>query len=489
MDLSPSQPLPESASNDDELRSYFDNITKSCDVFRILLVGKAGSGKSTLVSEVFDFDLDKARVQDFSSAEHDIKEEITPPTKSLCLHDSKGLESGSPENLNIITDFIKDREGRPFAEQLHAIWYCIEIPIAGQRPFEGGDIALLDSLKRSGNKVPVIVVFTKIDRLEFREQKRLKSEHIQSGMDKASATAKAKQDCIAAGVKEYEKSCVGVLKSDLVPNAWTHYCAVSYKHPESIISLIQLTTSTLSDSEALNVMWASAQMADVNLKVETSLLAGKNMYWQGLGAALIPVRGIRRVTLLHILGRIHRDIVRVWNIYDPDEILVGANMRAMLRKLFIEPIMVPTLEGDSHHDAEGSKIIENLASAVMNPASMAVPAATEAIKLLESVAVGTPATARVLMAYVADLTLGLESLYWTVRPRVDKAISREDVTRAFTTYRASSQRKQVHMLIRDYIGDENVIRSFSREKAMTRVSTIIAKSRFDPATVFRSFSL
>src|ERR1700734_1563943 len=122
--------------------------------------------------------------------------------------------------------------------------YCVEIPIAGQRAFEGGDIALFASLLKSNNKgvqvhrissvvfyillaVPVIVVFTKVDRLQFKEQKRIKKSYVENGMDQKSPTAKAKIDCVAAAAAQYEKSCVQVLKSGLVPPAWMKYCAVS----------------------------------------------------------------------------------------------------------------------------------------------------------------------------------------------------------------------------------------------------------------------
>jgi len=38
-----------------------------------------------------------------------------------------------------------------------------------------------------------------------------------------------------------------------------------------------------------------------------------SVYWPGLSAMLIPLKGVCRITLLTILGRIHTDIVRLWN--------------------------------------------------------------------------------------------------------------------------------------------------------------------------------
>jgi hypothetical protein len=48
-------------------------------------------------------------------------------------------------------------------------------------------------------------------------------------MNPKAAAAKAKIDCVAAAAAQYEKSCVQILQSDLVPRAWMKYCAVSNK--------------------------------------------------------------------------------------------------------------------------------------------------------------------------------------------------------------------------------------------------------------------
>jgi len=75
-------------------------------------------------------------------------------------------------------------------------------------------------------------------------------------------------------------------------------------------------------------------------------------------------------------------------------------MRTMIRKLFIEPSLAPTLEGTPGCDAEGTKIIENVAQAVLNTGAI-TPAIVDAAKILDEIIVAIPPTARVLMAYIA----------------------------------------------------------------------------------------
>jgi hypothetical protein len=50
------------------------------------------------------------------------------------------------------------------------------------------------------------------DRLQYREQKRIKKMYIEGQMEATLALAQAKIDCIAEAAIEYQKSCVDLQK-------------------------------------------------------------------------------------------------------------------------------------------------------------------------------------------------------------------------------------------------------------------------------------
>jgi hypothetical protein len=91
---------------------------------------------------------------------------ISPQNDRFVLHDSKGFEPGSEDNLQTVRDFIDQRRAKPdLKDQLHAVWWgfrlsafirqaddtrlCFEIPRAGGGLLETGVEQFLTS-KRKG---------------------------------------------------------------------------------------------------------------------------------------------------------------------------------------------------------------------------------------------------------------------------------------------------------------------------------------------------
>ncbi|KZS96486.1 hypothetical protein SISNIDRAFT_483043 [Sistotremastrum niveocremeum HHB9708] len=467
------------------LLSYVEDLTKGCKAFRILVCGRSGVGKSTLVSEVFDFEADNADTA--TPGEHDINKEITSGRNaSLVLHDSRGLEAGSSDNLESIRKFIQDRRKGSLAEQVHAIWYCIQIPTAGERLFQAGDEELFRELKKC-NKAPLIVVFTKFDRLVKSMQLSLREDYMAQGLDRASAVEKSKLEAREKAVVEYKRTCVSVLNSGVVASAWSNFCFVSFKDRETIIDLVKMTKATLSGQKFrhLEMLWATAQKADIDIKLEASIMAGKNMYWTGLVSTFLPLQGLKRVSTLTVLRWIHRDIVRIWNFNDPQKILIGANFRRYHRSLFTERAAHP---GVQRQGTDDERLLNGAAEAAWDPSNSDNPLTGSLATSMEQSAFSTPATARILMAYVADLTLGLQSLYLLVKPRDNKVIDKDDVVKAYSTYYKSETRKKVHDAITDWIGDEEVLKAWKREKASDRVKALVEENRFNLQDLFQAGS-
>jgi len=87
------------------------------------------------------------------------------------------------------------------------------------------------------------------------------------------------------------------------------------------------------------------------------------------------------------------------------------------------------------------------------------------------------------MAYIIDLTLIMQNLFWFVAIyRVP--VSRRLVKFAFKTYRESDVRSQVHFAIKEFVKGASVIDRMYRDPALGQIVELINRYRIDTAEMF-----
>lgn len=131
-------------------KTEVDNIQP----INILIAGKTGSGKSTLINAIFREKLAETGVG-APVTQH--VEKITKEGVPLVLYDTKGLEL-SPETqhevLLSLSSLIKFQQSKGDYESIDIVYYCINSTMARIEPFE---VELIEAM---AEHVPVILVLT-----------------------------------------------------------------------------------------------------------------------------------------------------------------------------------------------------------------------------------------------------------------------------------------------------------------------------------------
>ncbi|KIO03843.1 hypothetical protein M404DRAFT_144958 [Pisolithus tinctorius Marx 270] len=263
---------------------------KNIERFRILVMGRANAGKTTVLQrvcnstekpEIFDGKGNKVwsyRVQIHIDAEcsqrgyHNIENELMfQSNPGFVFHDSCGFEAGATKQFDQMKNFVVDHAAaKSVKERIHAIWFCIPmtdyhrtVTAAEQKFFNecdtghGKDTSTTDMIA-----FPVIVLLTKVDALYLPALRGL--------LDQGVAIAEAKER--AAEVQgELLERWLDHIKHELGKCHFPPkgYVPLQKMHQESAdySALMQCTADVLNE-EGLQRLFISTQQSNIVLCVQ-----------------------------------------------------------------------------------------------------------------------------------------------------------------------------------------------------------------------------
>ncbi len=140
----------------EEFQRRFDEERHKIGRFNILVCGKTGSGKSTLINAIFGADVAPTGngVPVTLGTEY-----FAHPRLPVGVFDTQGFETGEAGDriLDRLDAEITSRRAGPVSEQVHAVWYLVR---SGDRRFEDSQAGFVRRLAEMG--VPVLTVLSQV---------------------------------------------------------------------------------------------------------------------------------------------------------------------------------------------------------------------------------------------------------------------------------------------------------------------------------------
>lgn len=143
----------------DALNSVAEKIS-NLNTLNIIVVGKTGVGKSTLINAVFR---EKLAETGMGKPVTDHMRKITKKGMPLSIYDTRGFELGKDVQIEVKNEIIdtisKGLSTKDINQAIHCIWYCIN---TASNRIEPEEIAWIKELSKENKstQVPIIIVLT-----------------------------------------------------------------------------------------------------------------------------------------------------------------------------------------------------------------------------------------------------------------------------------------------------------------------------------------
>lgn len=278
--------------------SLVDDALDECSQIRIILVGSS-KGKAQLIREIFGVNRITRYPPDFSRDEEIYSKE----NEYFVVHVF--------ENWDGVADVIRRRKRGELDEVIHCIWQYVDAQEADDLIHNEDSEQTCPSEVRRLN-VPMITIFGRFDNIVTRAAeigfKRREGQPLQENDTRDAIQIRRLMECINLYYLQFPEST-----------------AVTSKSPSSKIPFLDKLLAIIRD-EQVKMLLVVAQRLNPSWKFETSLRLAMKQFLLGTISTANPLP----IPFAGLLGSsaatymIKQDIIRVWNIYDPDYLCAGA---------------------------------------------------------------------------------------------------------------------------------------------------------------------
>ncbi|KAI5460809.1 hypothetical protein BGZ63DRAFT_425287 [Mariannaea sp. PMI_226] len=434
--------------------------------FRILVCGKTGVGKSTLINKVFGVEM-TPESNTYTQGVHDINVAFESPRHpGLLIHDSRGWQAGSDAELELIAKFLRHRAfQRDAAEALHVIWFCVDSDVSR---IEEADKRTFATIAKFSHDVPVFVIGTKKDKITAYHKMQILEELMQTTHDFKEAKRLSEEHANKMANDQFallrnQLSLIEHYKAD-------GYCCLSKDDEPGIKDLLSQTLALITD-ERVRLFCVAAQVVDVEQKINSAITECMRLGTHAIRTAAVPLPfssiigtpTVSRLICEHVLQCFGFPKAAPAEVERIMKDIVMGNLREFMTVSLTQFLAVSIVAVGTAVPTAGIGVIVGIAGCIW----------------------GQPPTARMLLKCSCDMILILERAfryggkYVSVKQIEDAAKYYTTTTITAFSGRQKRRQQQVHDEVERLIPLRNVMVGFKFNKMRDSVHEIIYSNRFD----------